>query len=95
MLHLTPEKSKSVCELYFFDEPLLDKTLDKLHWRVTPKGITDNLDKPQKCGICGETLTKDNLACFFAGSVKATCMKEECYLAALHKSKQAQAKANK
>lgn len=88
MVHITPSKSGAICEIYFFDESTLSKTLKQLHWKENGnKLVNEKTQENIKCGICKKNLKKENISAFFPGSVKATCMKEECYLAGLHETK--------
>lgn len=87
MLHLTPQKSGSVCELYFFAEEGLADAFRKFKWREKGKIIVDINGNAVKCGICGDAITNDNLSAFFPGSVGVACSKPECFVVALHKSK--------
>lgn len=87
MAHLTPEKSGSALELYFFDEQGAKKALKKLGWKETNEGLVDENRKPIKCDVCGGRLKTKEISSFFPGSTKKSCMKLSCFMGALYEAK--------
>lgn len=88
LLHLTPEKNGTTCEIDLFNEDGLYKAFKKLGWSIVDNKIIDDEGKNVLCGICKKTLTKESISAFFPSSVEAICEKMGCFMLALSKEKQ-------
>lgn len=64
-----------------------DADLDEL---LANLGLLEPLGKGElKCGLCGKSITKEEIACFYAGEgeVKVSCTSVECFEKAMVKRK--------